>query len=209
MKISYCITVCDEYAELQRLVYFLTHNKRQEDEIIILWDESKQSKAVEDYLRSHSINPGSFVWYGSKFNGDFAEWKNKAKSLCNGDYIFFIDADEIPHEYIVNNLHNLLEQNPTVDLFIVPRENYVIGITQEHITKWGWKIDELNRINSPDFQTRITKNTKEIKWQGKVHERLVGTKSYAFLPVETHWSLNHTKSITKQEQQNNLYSTLN
>lgn len=208
MKISYCITVCDEYFELQRLVYFLLHNKREEDEIIILWDESKQSIAVEDYLRSNSVNPGLFVWYGSKFNGDFAEWKNKAKSLCNGDYIFFIDADELPHEYLVNNLHNLLEQNPTVELFLVPRENYVEGITQEHLDKWGWRVDELNRINYPDIQGRIVKHTKEIVWQGKVHERLVGTKNYAYLPTETHWSLIHAKTIKKQEQQNSYYNTL-
>jgi hypothetical protein len=208
MKISYCITVCDEHFELQRLVYFLLHNKRKEDEIIILWDESKQSIAVEDYLRSHSVNPGSFTWYGSKFNGDFAEWKNKAKSLCNGDYIFFIDADELPHEYLVNNLHNLLEQNLTVELFLVPRENYVTGITQEHLNKWKWRMDELGRINYSDYQTRIIKNTRDIVWQGKVHERLVGTKNYAYLPTETHWSLIHTKTITKQEQQNSYYNTL-
>lgn len=208
MKISYCITVCDEHFELQRLVYFLSHNKRKEDEIIILWDESKQSKAVEDYLRSHSVNPGLFAWYGSKFNGDFAEWKNKAKSLCNGDYIFFIDADELPHEYLVNNLHNLLEQNPTVELFLVPRENYVEGITQEHLDKWGWKMDEYGRINNSDYQTRIIKNTKDIVWQGKVHERLAGAKNYAYLPTETHWSLIHVKTIEKQEKQNSYYNTL-
>lgn len=208
MKISYCITVCDEHFELQRLVYFLSHNKRKEDEIIILWDESKQSIAVEDYLRSHSVNPGLFAWYSSKFNGDFAEWKNKAKSLCNGDYIFFIDADELPHEYLVNNLHNLLEQNPTVELFLVPRENYVTGITQEHLDKWGWRIDTLSRLNYPDTQGRIVKHTKNIIWQGKVHERLVGTKSYAYLPTEIYWSLNHTKTIEKQEQQNFYYNTL-
>lgn len=208
MKISYCITVCDEHFELQRLVYFLSHNKRKEDEIIILWDESKQSKAVEDYLRSHSVNPGLFAWYGSKFNGDFAEWKNKAKSLCNGDYIFFIDADELPHEYLVNNLHNLLEQNHTIELFLVPRENYVEGITQEHLNKWGWRMDELGRINHSDYQTRIIKNTKEIVWQGKVHERLVGTKNYAYLPAETYWSLIHVKTIEKQEKQNSYYNTL-
>ena len=61
-------------------------------------------------------------------------------------------------------------------------------------------------INKWDEQTRIIKNKDHIVWQGKVHERLVGTKNYAYLPIETHWSLNHTKTIEKQEQQNNLYS---
>ena len=38
MKISYAITVCNEFEEIQRLVNFLLKNKRPEDEIIVLYD---------------------------------------------------------------------------------------------------------------------------------------------------------------------------
>ena len=38
MKISYAIPVCNEINELQRLVDFLTKHKREEDEIVILFD---------------------------------------------------------------------------------------------------------------------------------------------------------------------------
>ena len=38
MKISYAITVCNEFVEIQKLVLFLLDHKRDEDEIVILYD---------------------------------------------------------------------------------------------------------------------------------------------------------------------------
>jgi hypothetical protein len=207
MKISYAITVCDEAVEIQRLISFLLEFKHSEDQIVVLFDESRNSTAVEDYLRSHSIN-GEFNWHKGKFEGHFADWKNKLNSLCSGDYIFQIDADEVPHEYLIENLHNLLEGNPTVDMFIVPRINTVEGLTQEHIQKWRWNINEQGWVNFPDYQSRIYKNAQGIEWEGNVHEKIQGTKNYAYLPALDHWCLNHPKTINKQEKQNNYYSTL-
>jgi hypothetical protein len=207
MRISYALTVCDESTEIQRLISFLLEFKRVEDEIVVLFDESKNCTAVEDYLRSHSIN-GEFSWHKGKFEGHFADWKNKLNSLCSGDFIFQIDADEIPHEYLVENLSNLLEGNSTVDMFIVPRINTVEGLTQEHIQKWGWNVNENGWVNFPDYQSRIYKNAQGIEWEGNVHEKIQGTKNYAYLPALDHWCLNHPKTINKQEKQNNYYSTL-
>jgi hypothetical protein len=207
MQISYGVTVCDEAVEIQRLVSFLLEHKRIEDEIVILFDKSKESTAVEEYLRSHSIN-GEFNWYKGKFEGHFADWKNKLNSLCSGDYIFNIDADEIPSEYLIENLHNLLEQNPTVDMFLVPRINIVVGLTQEHIQKWGWNVNENGWVNWPDHQWRIYKNTPDIKWKNRVHEVLDGYKTMAQLPAYEDLSLYHPKTIERQEKQNNYYNTL-
>ena len=135
MKISYAITVCNEFIEIQRLIYFLLQNKRHEDQIVVLYDEANGDPEVEAFLRSHSIN-GEFTWHAAKFEGHFADWKNKLTSLCNGDYVFQIDADEIPNEFLIKNLHLLLEENPEIDVLLAPRENYVTGITQEHINNW-------------------------------------------------------------------------
>ena len=38
MKISYCITACNEHLELDRLLRFLKANIRKEDEVIIQLD---------------------------------------------------------------------------------------------------------------------------------------------------------------------------
>jgi hypothetical protein len=60
MKISYAITVCNEFIEIQRLVNFLLQHKRMQDNIVILFDEANGDPGVETYLRSHSQN-GDFI----------------------------------------------------------------------------------------------------------------------------------------------------
>jgi hypothetical protein len=207
MKISYAITVCNEFVEIQKLIEFLLKNKRSKDEIIILYDYKKGNKEIEWFLRSHSVN-GEFNWHIGEFENDFAKWKNKLTLHCSGDFIFQIDADEIPHEYLISLLPTILESNPEVDVYLTPRINTVKDITSEHIQKWGWKVNEEGWINYPDFQWRIWKNKPEIKWVNKVHERLDGFKTYVTLPSQEEFSLYHPKTIKRQEKQNNYYNTL-
>jgi len=162
---------------------------------------------VETFLRTHSIN-GEFAWHKAKFNRHFADWKNKLTSLCSGDYIVNIDADEIPNQYLVENLPSILELNPDIDVYRVPRVNTVKGITEEHIRVWGWRVNENGWINWPDRQMRIYKNTPEIKWESKVHETLVGFKTITDLPEMEELALYHPKTIEKQEKQNQLYNEI-
>ena len=46
MKISYAITVCNEFVEIQKLVTFLRENKRIQDEIVILFDQKNGDTEV-------------------------------------------------------------------------------------------------------------------------------------------------------------------
>jgi hypothetical protein len=207
MKISYTITVCNEFIEIQRLINFLLKNKRPEDEIIVLYDINNGHKGIEQFLRAKSVNKG-LAWMPGEFNGHFADWKNKLNSFCTGDYIFQIDADELPPKYLVENLWAILEMNKTVDVYRVPRINTVKGLTQEHIQKWRWRVDDKKRVNFPDYQWRIYRNDPKIKWINKVHEVLTGFEVMSELPSEEEYCLIHEKTIEKQEKQNNYYNTL-
>jgi hypothetical protein len=207
MKISYAITVCNEFVEIQRLIAFLLKYKRAQDSIVVLYDETNGDPEIEAFLRSHSIN-GEFAWHKGKFEGHFADWKNKLTRLCKGDYIFQIDADEYPSEDLIQSLPEILEINPEMDIFLVPRVNTVEGLTPEHIAKWGWQVNDEGWVNWPDLQWRIWRNVPEIKWVNKVHERLDGFKTYTALPDVAYFALYHPKTIAKQEKQNNYYSTL-
>jgi len=208
MKISYAITVKDELNELQRLVNFLIDRKRTEDEIVILYDSKNGSKAVEEWLRANSVASHEYRWYSREFDNHFAEHKNYFNVLCTGDYIFQIDADELPHEQLIENLPFVLQHNSAVELYAVPRVNTVEGLTQDHIQKWGWNVNKKGWVNWPDFQTRIYKNTPEIKWINKVHEKVGGHKQFAYLPMDEEYALYHPKTIERQEKQNNYYNTL-
>jgi hypothetical protein len=206
MKISYAISCCNEFVEIQRLINFLVKNKRDEDEIVVLFDSTNGIPPIEQFLRAKSIN-GEFNWFNYAFDGNFANMKNRLTDMCNGDYIFQIDADEMVDEYILRLLPQVLEMND-VDALLVPRINLVKGITEEHINRWRWRKDKNNWINFPDYQWRIYKNNNEIKWKNKVHEILEGHKSISHLPQQPEWCIIHEKTIERQEKQNAYYDTL-
>tara|TARA_B100000795_G_scaffold269424_1_gene258740 strand:+ start:832 stop:1485 length:654 start_codon:yes stop_codon:yes gene_type:complete len=203
LKISYGITVCKEDVEIQRLVTFLLKNKRDEDEIVITYDSNNGSKGVEEYLRAKSVN-GEFYWHSYKFDRDYAKLKNFTKKMCNGDYIFHIDADEYPHENLIEQLPQIIELND-VDLIWIPRVNTVDGFTDEDVKKWGWRVTENGWVNYPDYQARVFRNTESIMWVRPLHEHISGCKTYAHLPPHEELSLYHPKTKEKQEEQNKFY----
>jgi hypothetical protein len=207
MRISYAITVCNEFIEIQKLLSVLLVNKRKQDEIVVLFDKQSGTSEVWAYLTKLK-NEEHIKLTRKKFENHFADWKNYLTDLCTGDYIFQIDADEIPDKSLIDNLPLILEANPNNEVYLVPRINTVEGLTQEHINKWRWNVNEKGWVNWPDYQWRIWKNKPEIKWVNKVHERLEGFRTYAPLPAEEGVAIYHPKDIVRQEKQNNYYDTL-
>ena len=211
MKISYAVTVCDEFAEIQLLLSKLISHKQEQDEIVVLVDLNKNSPAsyLLKYLREFEANNRIKLEEGY-FNGHFADWKNKFLEYCTGDYIVQIDADELPSDEFWAYLPAIFESNRGLaDSFYIARRNTVEGLTPEHIAKWGWniqKIDNKDLINFPDWQHRIFKNDGKIKWKNKVHEVLEGYGSLSYIPAELF--LWHHKDIKRQEKQNAYYDTL-
>ena len=208
VNVTYAITVCNEINEITRLVNFLHPRIQSDDEILIQYDEGGVTTQVMDYLTIISeLHPNINV-IGFPLNKDFASYKNNLKNHANGLFIFQIDADEIPSEYLVQNLHDFLNTNLDIDLYFVPRVNTVEGLTNEHIQKWRWNVNEKGWVNWPDVQTRIYRRTSEIEWEGKVHERIKGYNTMTYLPFEEDFALYHPKDIERQEKQNSLYETI-
>ena len=206
MQISYAITVCNEIEELTKLLNFLQNTIREQDEIVIQYDEQSVTQDVLEYLdimkKMHN-----YTVVGFPLNKDFATFKNNLKSHCTKDYIFQIDADEIPNETLVRWLSDVLDDNP-VDVVFVPRVNTVEGLTKQHIDLWRWRVDEKGWVNFPDYQLRIYKKTDDITWMNKVHETLTGYTTFSNFPAEEEWSLYHPKEIQRQEKQNKFYETI-
>ena len=207
MTLSYAIPVCNEWIQLEYLLDYLFKNKREQDEIIIQCDEGNTTSSVYQVLKQFSDYKQLKV-IEFPLNKDFASFKNNLKDACSGDYIFQIDADEYPDDYLMATVEEVIKMNDSVDVFWVPRINKVEGLTQEHINKWRWNVDKDGRINFPDYQCRILKNVKRIKWKNKVHEVLTGHKSESHLPANDEYCLIHLKDIKRQEKQNELYSKL-
>jgi len=220
MKISYGITVYNEYKELDNLLDHLSKHIRKEDEVVVTRDISKVGdksimqdefyaldKVLEKYEYHNWFQPRQLKVNTFHFRKDFSALKNYTKEHCSGDYVFHIDADEIPNETLIKQLPTILEINEA-ELVWVPRINIVNGITDWHLNHWKWRQTEEGWINFPDYQARIFKNVKHIKWIKPVHEIIDGAQTYAHLPPHEELTLKHEKDIVRQEVQNKLYEDI-
>ena len=210
MKISYAITACNEHKELENLLSHLIWKKRKDDEIIVQTDNGKTTPEVYDVLEKFDSKTqyDDYHHYSHPLDKNFAQYKNKLNSNCKGDWIFQIDADELPNEYLIQALPFILEANPDTEAYWIPRVNTVAGITDSHIQKWGWRVDDQGWVNFPDWQMRLYKNSEHIYWIKPVHEQLKGYTKFANLPAEEKFALYHAKDIGRQEQQNQFYDTI-
>jgi hypothetical protein len=201
VTVSYAITAWNEHEELDRLLSIIDKCKRDVDEIILQLDTTATKEVKEVAEKFPGITT---IEYPLK--KDFATYKNNLVKSCKCSIIVFIDADEYVSEEFLEYLPSIIEANVDVDVISIPRWNTVEGLTEEHINKWGWRVDAEGRVNFPDLQTRIMKNNGKMKWEGKVHERITGWHHISRLPDEL--CLYHPKTIDRQEKQNELYNTI-
>jgi|TARA_A100001035_G_scaffold113153_1_gene88767 glycosyltransferase involved in cell wall biosynthesis len=210
MSISFAITAYNEHEELQVLLNQLEQIAKPDDEIVIQLD-SKATPEVLSLVDQFISKDFTFTVKKCVFdlNNHFADFKNNLKSYCTKDWVFQIDADETLSETFSRVIHEVLDANDGIDLIAVPRVNIVKGLEQNDIIQWHWQVNSQGWVNWPDPQHRIFRNKPEVKWVNKVHEKIVGWKTYAELPSEDDsYALYHIKDIDRQRKQNEFYSQI-
>lgn len=108
------------------------------------------------------------------------------KFITLGDLVSECPVDEMPDGYrdLLQTANLILEENEQTVKYKVPV------------------------INFPDYQSRVYRNKEGVRWEGKVHERVVSNNRSEYFGLSSLYSLLHIKDIKRQEQQNNYYSTL-
>jgi len=203
MKISYAILTHNEGEYIETLLSFLTTNKRPEDEIVVV-DDFSEDELTKSILSKYSKN---IKLEYRVFDGDHTQ-KNHLNSLCTGDYILQLDADELVSKEFIKMLPELLKLNLDTDLFIMPRINTVEGLTNEYVQKWRWNVNEKGWVNFPDWQMRLYRNCDWIKWDGLLHSKIEGNKTHVFLPQDEKFCIQHPKQLERQVEQNDLYDKI-
>jgi glycosyltransferase involved in cell wall biosynthesis len=209
-KVSYLVTCSTETDTLERLLTRIV-SILGDDQLLILQDESSKSEDTDEIIKIY-FDDHRVGLYAHPLNKDYGGHKNYGIEKCKGDWIFQIDGDEMPPESLLGeNLHALIDSNPSIEAYAMPRINAWHGLTPEHAKQWGWGLDmspTYGRLRAawPDYQWRLFKNAPHIRFQKRLHERIEGFKSYAGLPTEEEWALYHDKTIETQVKTNLRYN---
>lgn len=209
MKISYLVTCSNETETLSRLLKKLVSVVPSSDEIVILMDEQSGENDTHNIVGAFHHSFGGRI-LKHHLNKDYGAHKNYGIEQCTGNFIFQIDGDEMPPESLLGeNLHALLEANPDVDAYAIPRINAWHGLTEEY--KKQWNIDmspTYKRLRAawPDYQWRLFRNDPKIRFKNRLHERIDGYDKFVGLPADETYAIYHDKTIEVQLATNERYN---
>ena len=210
VSISYLVTCKNTGFPLQFLLERL-YKYSEGNECIILDDYSDDKDTLGILQNVVRDGNGFFQLHQHKLDNSYSEHKNYGKSLCKNSYIFQIDDDELPSETLLESLKEIIELNPTIDLFWIPRINDFKGVNHQNAAQWGWRLtpyEDRFIVNFPDLQGRLFRNVDYMRWERRLHEKVEGAKTYVHLPHEYELSLHHNKTIEKQIQTNLRYNKM-
>ena len=200
--INYAVLASYQDKELEALLKnLLIFNNVNPANIVIVVDTDNTNDKVRSIIKKYCIKS-----YDNPLVKDFAQQRNFLKSKCIQPYIFFLDCDEIPNYLLIKNLPNILKDNPTIDIFGVPRLNYLdhdidMDAIPESVSP---PEDQLSRVVWPDFQFRILANKPEIHFVNKVHEIPTGGTVGELEPVVSN-SIVHIKTLSGQMKRQEFY----
>lgn len=149
------------------------------DEIVVV--DGGSDDLTVDICRGLGAKVFHFPW-----QDDFSASRNRAKELCEGDWILMLDADEhLEGEKldIIRNAVDIAAENNIV-AYQMPRKN--------HYPEHGSESPFYGPPFYPDLQTRLFANIESIFFSGTVHEGVVqsiecsGVGGIGRIPVTIH-----------------------
>lgn len=183
-KITYSIQVRDEVRELSTLLDFLIKTIDYVDNIHVVVDTTHKNEKVQKVLDNFSKNITVFerAFDTSHENSVYH------KEVATGDYVFALEADEIPQETLVKSIKRVITTTES-EIVLVPRVNICPNVTQEYLhNSEKFKMNQLGWLNWPDYQSRIYKRDDHITWSEddlKLHgsDKVTGMKDSPLLAL--------------------------
>ena len=125
MKVSVAMTTYNGELYLIEQLDSLREQEMKIDQLVICDDGSKDDtvKIVNEYISKYNLEDSWQIIQNEK-NLGYADNFHKAASLCNGDYIFFADQDDIWKADKIKNMVSIMESNHDIKLLYSDYEPY-------------------------------------------------------------------------------------
>lgn len=149
VRISQCMIVKNEESNIEKA---LSWGKE------IMWEQIVVDTGSTDRTAELAAGLGASV-YHFPWNDDFAAAKNFAVGKAQGDWIAFLDADEVLAQGDEQKLHPILNQLEETEA--------------EGVTAAWLQIDDEGKVTAGGTQIRIFKNRAGLGYRRRIHEQLV------------------------------------
>jgi glycosyltransferase involved in cell wall biosynthesis len=212
MKISIAICAKNETEYLRNflpnLFRWIASDKTVEYEVICIIDDNSDME-IRAILESYSITKTNVFIYEHSLNNDFASHKNFMNSRCTGDWILNLDGDECIEEDFFINLSMMIDANPDVEAYWIPRVNTVHGITLKHVAKWNWLISKMEEFTTAE----CVETTSEYYELLKSYDFIISESSniivyYTPIICWPDFQMRLYKNISKIKWKNNVHEVL-
>jgi len=181
-KISVAIITKDEEANIRECL----ESVKWVDEIVVVDNESTDQ--TRQICQSYQAQVFREQWQG------FSRQKNSAIEKTRNEWVLSLDADERVTPELRREIEQVLERDPAVDGYYIPRKNFFLG---RWIRYGGWY---------PDFNLRLFRKRLGRFRQREVHERVEIQGQVGYLK---HPLLHITyRSLGEYFERMNRYSTL-
>jgi (heptosyl)LPS beta-1,4-glucosyltransferase len=91
-------------------------------------------------------------------SGSFADWRNEGAKRARGEWLLYIDTDEIVTPELQKVILDVTVSNK-FSAYAIPRRNIVFGREMKHCGLW------------PDYVLRLIRKDSLIGWHGELHEQ--------------------------------------
>lgn len=170
MNISYLITCSNEKQSLRNLLGLIGKNYVDpEDEMVVVLDsDCKDNQKTKHILDTHYGYENGYLTHS--LNNNYSEHKNWGAKQCKNEWVFQIDGDELPTDNLLINLKTIIEANPDIEAFWIPRINDFRGVTPEHAKRWGWRLSPSTSITHEKTIDTDSEEYKFLKNNGYILE---------------------------------------
>jgi len=152
MKLSLCLIVKPTFEEAELLDRALESVVKYVDEICLTITSKKENSGgfIEKIAEKYNAKVSYFEWIN-----DFAAARNYNFKQATGDYIFWIDSDDVVKG--AENLKSVVKKmvKEKIDAVVM---NYL------------YDFNENGLCTVKHLKTRIVKNDGCVEWQGEIHE---------------------------------------
>lgn len=157
MKLSLCLIVRDEEHTLGRCLESVAGVF---DEVVVV--DTGSADATRDVAARFGATVSDFVWAD-----DFAAARNASFDRAEGDYLMWLDADDV---LLAEDREKLLALKATLD-------GRVDAVSMLYHTAF----DASGNVTGVNRRIRIVRRAKAFRWMGVVHEDLETSGSFTLL----------------------------